>query len=103
MSEQQALIQLVESYVDIFGPVTLDDMAWWLGHKKSKAKSIIAELEDDVLAHEHEGITYHLSTEGYEHASSINKPDGPLIWLLPYEDHFPKGFTNRSWFMDDYA
>ncbi|MHA2065470.1 MAG: hypothetical protein ACXABY_13940 [Candidatus Thorarchaeota archaeon] len=34
-------------------------------------------------------------------ALSVETPPEAIIWFLPYEDHFPKAFFERSWYLSD--
>jgi hypothetical protein len=34
-------------------------------------------------------------------AASIDQPSDHLVWFLPYEDHFPKVFILRQFYIDD--
>ena len=36
-----------------------------------------------------------------EHSISLETPPEPIIWFLPYEDHLPKAFSERSWYLSD--
>jgi hypothetical protein len=98
-----ALPRLVKSYIETFGPVTIDDLTWWLGLKKADAKSLIVEITDGVTEYELDGKDFYLTSEDLEIAISMEAVDEPFIWFLPYEDHFPKGFIERSWWINEDA
>jgi hypothetical protein len=103
LPQETALPKLVKSYIQIFGPVKIDDITWWLGLKKSDTKSIIVELSDEITTFKLGAIEYCMTPEDFEIAISKDSADNLGVWFLPYEDHFPKGFTDRSWWIDDKA
>jgi hypothetical protein len=103
LPQETALPKLVKSYIQTFGPVTIGDITWWLGLKKSDTKLIIEQLADEITKFELDEIEYYMIPEDLEIAISEDSADNSGVWFLPYEDHFPKGFTERSWWIDDKA
>lgn len=103
LPQEKALPHLVKSYIDTFGPVTLDDITWWLGLKKTYVKSLIVEIAKGVIEEELDGKKYYLTQHDLESAASIEPDEESFISFLPYEDHFPKGFTDRSLWIDEDA
>ncbi|MEZ4321668.1 MAG: winged helix DNA-binding domain-containing protein [Myxococcota bacterium] len=81
--------------IDAFGPVTADDLAWWLPASKGEVKRVLAATGPDYTSFEEDGNEYWL------HASLREAPtDGPLgTWLLPYEDSLLKGYKDRDWLL----
>ncbi|MFW9967674.1 MAG: winged helix DNA-binding domain-containing protein [Candidatus Thorarchaeota archaeon] len=99
-SENDAIDQVMQMYIDRFGPVSIDDMAWWLPTTKSRAKAA-AEGFDEIVAVETAGKSKLMTISDIDYATSLEPPSEPVIWFLPYEDHLPKAFVNRSWYLDD--
>ncbi|MCB9676215.1 MAG: AlkZ family DNA glycosylase [Alphaproteobacteria bacterium] len=81
--------------VDAFGPITADDLAWWLPATKGEVKRVLASAGPDYASFEEGGQTY------WFHGSLDAVPDeGPLgAWLLPYEDSLLKGYKERDWLL----
>jgi hypothetical protein len=46
--ENQATTMLVLIYLKAFGPATVNDIAWWIGTKKSRALKALAGLKDET-------------------------------------------------------
>jgi hypothetical protein len=42
-----------------------------------------------------------MTVQDYEVATSLDPPSEHFSWFLPYEDHFPKAFIQRLFFIDD--
>ena len=47
------------------------------------------------------GNSGYMTANDYEIASSLDQPSEHLVWLLPYEDHFPKAFILRQFYIDE--
>jgi hypothetical protein len=100
MSEDDALDQVMHMYIDRFGPVSINDISWWLSTTKSRAKAAV-DVFDDIVAVEMAGKNKLMTGSDIDHAASLETPSEPVIWLLPYEDHLPKAFIDRSWYLSD--
>jgi hypothetical protein len=48
-SPAEATTQLVERYVAGYGPVTLEDIAWWTGLGVDRCRIALAELDDRII------------------------------------------------------
>ncbi len=88
------------AYIRKFGPVCLDDLSWWMPAPKSTARSILNGLGDRLASFELNGRDYYLAREelGCLHRTAPEKGE-PAVHLLPYEDHYPKAYARRDWFM----
>jgi hypothetical protein len=103
LPQEKALPRLVKTYIETFGPVTIDDLVWWLGLKKSEAKAMIERLGNEISPLIMEQTEYYMTPEYLDTAASVKSVGEPYIWFLPYEDHFLKAFTNRSWWINEDA
>lgn len=100
LSHKQALSMLISNYIRAFGPVTEEDIAWWTGYTRKYLREILETIKESSIVFEKGKSEYIVNKEDYEDALSINLPSEPIITFLPYEDHFPKAYRNRSWFID---
>lgn len=100
LSEEEALSLLIKQYVQVFGPVSKADLAWWLGLPQRKAKEKLEEITELVTLEINKSIFY-MEQSDYETAKSLEHPSESIINFLPYEDHFPKAFIDRSWFISE--
>jgi hypothetical protein len=101
IDEDDAISQLIRQHIDLFGPVSVDDTAWWFRQTKTIVKNTIKEIGDDVVALEVDGTEKFVSAADLEVASSLDPPSDSPVWFLPYEDHFMKGFIDRSHFISE--
>jgi hypothetical protein len=101
LSFEEATSMLLKRYVEVFGPVSVNDFAWWLSTSKTEAKNAFASISDDVVECELFGTTTYMTEEDFEAASSVDRTIREVISFLPYEDHFPKAFIERSWYLQD--
>ncbi|MFX0171808.1 MAG: winged helix DNA-binding domain-containing protein [Candidatus Hodarchaeota archaeon] len=99
ISEDQALTQLIHHYIQIFGPTSEADVAWWLGLSQKIVKEILHKLENEISSHKFNNLIYYMDRTDYEVALSLDPLLDSVINFLPYEDHFPKAYIERSWFI----
>jgi hypothetical protein len=100
-SEEEALREVIRLYAKSFGPVTIDDVSWWLPTTKTKARTEIEQLSDEIIQVDVEGETKYMFADDAETAASLEPPAEPIVWLLPYEDYLPKAFIKRDWYMGE--
>jgi hypothetical protein len=81
--------------VDTFGPLTVEDLAWWLPAPKSEVKKVLASAGSTVAKLEVDGATYWFPAHLADGPSPPREALG--AWLLPYEDAFLKGYLDRAW------
>jgi hypothetical protein len=101
IDEQTAITQLIKSHVELFGPVSVDDIAWWLRQTKTTVKAVLQELEEDIIDIKVGDSTTFMFKDDKEMAANLTIPNEDLIWFLPYEDHFLKAFIERSAFIEE--
>jgi len=101
LDEQDAITQLVKRHIDRFGPVSIDDIAWWLRQTKTTVKEALQQLEEDVVSVTSGESDRFMLKEDLEIAASLAVPTEDLVWFLPYEDHFLKAFIDRSRFIGE--
>jgi len=101
IDEQKAIANLIQHHIERFGPVSVDDIAWWLRQTKTNVKNAISSLGEDVVTVNTDQKDKYMLTSDFEIARSIEKPKDPLVWFLPYEDHFLKAFIDRTDFIEE--
>ncbi|MFX0211572.1 MAG: DNA glycosylase AlkZ-like family protein [Candidatus Hodarchaeota archaeon] len=101
ISEEKAMTQLINRYIQVFGPISEVDVAWWLGLSRKVVKGILNKLENEILSHKVKNLIYYMDRTDYEVALSLDPLSDPVINFLPYEDHFPKAYVDRSWFISE--
>jgi hypothetical protein len=103
VSPEQALTTLILNYIEKFGPICLDDLAWWLPITKTMARKILDSLEPLLVSFDFNDQRYFMELEDHLKFENfrLDAKSAPVISLLPYEDHFPKAFLIRSWFLSN--
>ncbi len=101
LSEEDALREVIHRYIKRFGPVTINDIRWWLAITKTKAMNSLNGLEGDVVPFESAHSLFYMDNDDLEVSASMEKTKDEMVWLLPYEDHFAKAFTERSWYLSE--
>ncbi|MHA1212465.1 MAG: DNA glycosylase AlkZ-like family protein [Candidatus Heimdallarchaeota archaeon] len=98
----EAISTLLKSYIDQYGPVSLDDFCWWLPLSKTNAKKALAMIIDDLIEISFDERQCYMTNDDHNKLDKFEvNIEEPIINFLPYEDHFPKAYTNRSWFLSD--
>lgn len=101
IDEQDAITGLIRHHIELFGPVSVDDIAWWLRQTKTTVKRAISNLGEQVVTIDTGKTEKYMLESDFEIASSIEKPKEDVVWFLPYEDHFLKAFIDRADFIDE--
>jgi hypothetical protein len=103
LNPDHALQTLILQYIKKFGPICLDDLYWWLSITKTTARKNIDALNKKLMTINFNDKEYFMEREDYESFNEfrIKEIEAPIINFLPYEDHFPKAFFIRNWFLSD--
>ena len=103
LDPEEAAESLALKYVQTFGPVCLDDLSWWLPLNKTKAKEMFQRLEHRLSIFAFNGREYVFDKEDHKAFEAWDPPgDGtPIVNFLPYEDHFPKAYFVRNWYVSE--
>ena len=101
IDEQVAITNLIQHHIERFGPVTVNDTAWWLRQNKTTVTDSISSLGEEVVAINTGKKEAYMLKSDFELASSIERPKEDLVWFLPYEDHFLKAFIDRTDFIEE--
>ena len=99
--EQDAITNLIQQHIERFGPVSVDDIAWWLRQTKTTVKESISSLGEEIAIINHGNKEKYMLKSDLELTSATEKPKDDLVWFLPYEDHFLKAFIDRSNFIEE--
>ena len=91
---------LALAYFRAFGPACLDDLCWWMPLSKTEGRATVQRLAERLASFEFEGREYFVVAEEWDKLRKF-KPDGnpPVVRFLPYEDHFPKAYARRDWYL----
>ncbi len=83
--------------VDTFGPLTVEDLAWWLPAPKGEVSRALTTAGPAVARLEVDGRTYWYTPA----LADVHAPPRADLgaWVLPYEDAFLKGYLDRAWLL----
>jgi hypothetical protein len=101
IDEQEATTKLIQRHIERFGPVSVDDIAWWLRQTKTTVKESISSLGEEIAIINHGNKEKYMLKSDFESASAVEKPKDDLVWFLPYEDHFLKAYKDRTNFIEE--
>ncbi|NHK30217.1 MAG: winged helix DNA-binding domain-containing protein [Asgard group archaeon] len=97
-----ALNKIFLNYIKQFGPITIDDFCWWLPTTKTKCKELINNNNEDITEMKFNNLDYLILKDDLEKLNNFEKEDKQnIINFLPYEDHFPKAYKIREWFLPE--
>ncbi len=100
ISEEDALREIVLRYIALFGPVTIKDLAWWIPLKVTPAKELVSDLDDSISKIKIGKKEHLIVPSDLESVNNLDERTEPIVFLLPYEDHFPKAYSEREWYLD---
>ncbi len=100
IDENKAITELIKRHIERFGPVSVEDIAWWLRQTKTTIASAIQNIGDEIVRVNLENSEKFMSREDYEIASGIEITSQDQVWFLPYEDHFLKAIIDRGTFIN---
>ena len=103
ISPQKALDRLILKYIRQFGPVCLKDLCWWLPVSKTLAHKTIDNRRNKLPFFSFNSDEYFMQHEDHLQLMEFNPADikETIINFLPYEDHFPKAYSIRNWFLPE--
>jgi len=103
LTVDEAIAQLSQEYVRLFGPVTATDFAWWLPYSKTKSRKLFNDLEH-IKRFEIHGEIYFVDEQDLSRMTDENPDISNRVWFLPYEDHFAKAYApeHRFYVNDNY-
>jgi len=101
LDEEEAINELIRRHIELFGPVSIDDIAWWLRVTKTTVKTSIEKTSEPVVNIGLQKNDRYMMKSDYEIAASLEEPGKDMVWFLPYEDHFLKAFIDRTSFIKE--
>lgn len=97
IGEEAAVMEIILRYIDAYGPVTVDDIAWWGGFTKGRVLDNLNEL--DRLVRETDcwdEKMYHMEKED----EAENDIKTGFVNLLPGSDPYLMGYKLRERYLD---
>lgn len=88
-----AAAELARRYVHAYGPVTEDDVVWWFGWTKTRARAAMGRL--DLVEVDLDGSTGVVLADDVDPVAD----PGPWVALLPALDPSAMGWKHRDWLL----
>jgi hypothetical protein len=103
VSSEEAQTWLVRRYLSAFGPVTFEDVQWWTGFSKGKAKEALRSLGTELLTVSVEGLgdEYFVLGDESQRLTNHGPTDEPYVSLLPGLDPYIMGYRDRRRFLGE--
>jgi len=102
VGSEEAKVMLIKRYVEAFGPVTEEDVAWWTGFSKTDIKKALATIGKELLSVKISGLQrdYLVLETDYKRFVKFKPSVTRSLLLLPYEDPYTKGYKVRDQLID---
>jgi hypothetical protein len=97
-TQDEAIQLLIQKYIKSYGPVTLNDITWWLRFTKTHAKKILNSLESQIekIKIADLDLEYYLFKVDIYELSKSTFGEKNVINLLPRLDPYLMGYKNRD-------
>jgi hypothetical protein len=103
LDEAEAITALVREYLASFGPATENDIVWWMGLGKRKARRALGNLRDSLVKATITGLgsDFFLLESDAARARQDEIPSNPIVNLLPSLDPYLMGYKERARYLDE--
>lgn len=98
IEEDEARTSLVRHYIRSFGPVTMNDIAWWTGLGKTEARQAVESTLEQLIQVEIPGLTgdFIMLHSDRDKAENTGASNTPAVNLLPRLDPYLMGYKERQ-------
>ncbi|NTV83978.1 MAG: winged helix DNA-binding domain-containing protein, partial [Bacteroidales bacterium] len=97
----EALENIFSKYLRRFGPVCWEDIGWWFPLPKSAIRKMVDKFQKEIILFQWNRREYLMEKKDHQQLLAF-QPESyqdPLVHFLPYEDHFPKAYHIRNWYL----
>ena len=92
---EQCSVELVRKYIECYGPVTREDIAYWSFLRKDEVDPALETLKKDLTKE-----TFHSSEEYFSFGEASNEMvEPPRVIILPEFDSLMMGYKDKSRFL----
>jgi len=98
MGREEALALLAKKYIRTYGPVSAEDLAWWLGVTPGEASRVLDGMGNAVTV-EVEGVPGQFFINKKDEPTIKEAPREPSIIILPRDDPYVKAYYNEARFV----
>jgi len=94
---EKARTNLAELYVKRYGPVSVDDVAWWLDESKPSTYQLLNGFTERVVRIGIDGLSEEFLVHKDDFEDLHNANEGGIVTrFLPYEDAYSKGVKVKN-------
>ncbi|MFX1465924.1 MAG: winged helix DNA-binding domain-containing protein [Promethearchaeota archaeon] len=103
VNEENAKKFVIKQYIGSFGPVTVNDISWWTGFRKTETKQILEGFQDDLTHVEisHLKGNYILLLSDQKNLNSLSAPKKHFVNFLPALDPYTMGYKDRDRYLSN--
>ena len=101
LEEIEAIQSLVLGYIKAYGPVTEQDITWWVGLTRTKARRAIESIQSQIERITLSDEIYYIVKSDIKSLKNLSVPKDPVINLLANLDPYLMGYKNRRRFIND--
>jgi hypothetical protein len=101
VTQGEARAWLARRYLAAFGPVTRDDVQWWIGLTKGETQEALNAIAPEVaeVAIEELDDAHLMLVNDAERLRDFAPPSTPYVFLLPSLDPYIMGYSDRRRFL----
>ncbi len=102
MDETEARTLLLQYYLRSFGPVTENDIAWWMGLTKAAVRKALGDIEEQTVRvgiNDIEGDFIMLRSD-WDIMKDVGPFEKPEVNLLPFLDPYLMGYRQRERYLE---
>ncbi|MFX1303692.1 MAG: DNA glycosylase AlkZ-like family protein [Promethearchaeota archaeon] len=102
IDEKKATQLLLKKYLERYGPVSENDMSWWIGLPKSQIREALKNIEPQLNKIKISSIkgTFIISNSDIVQLQNSTNSNKPLLTLLPELDPYPMGYKERERYIE---
>jgi hypothetical protein len=95
MGREEALALMAKRYVKAYGPVSAEDLAWWLGVTLGEASRTLNSMADTTTV-EVEGVPGRFFMDEKDEMLIGNSIEAPPVIFLPKDDPYVKAYYDEA-------
>ncbi len=101
--EENAKKFVVKQYIGSFGPVTVNDVSWWTGFRKTETKQILESFQNDLTHVEisHLKGNHIILLSDQKNLNSLTAPQKHVVNFLPPLDPYTMGYKDRERYLSN--
>jgi len=101
LDTNSARTKLVELYIRRYGPVAIDDIAWWMDLSRKIVVNIVEGISDRLVKIRIRGLKqeFLLHVQELDILQNLDQEDSS-VHFLPFEDPYAKGFKLKQRLID---